>query len=196
VSESADAFGPGDLLLRTKYRLPRMGAVKLAAELALQLPTGSQSDFQGQGNVIVTPAVVASRTWGRQEVHATLGCQLNAGDLQRTRALYALGVVVQPWAHVGFPIDVIGSSSFVDDTFTVPTKGKIVPQELGTDFVQSVGRGEITAFVPQSNVVNIAIGVKANPWRTLVMYANAIVPLTNDGLRAPVIPAIGVEYTF
>jgi hypothetical protein len=196
LGASANAFGPGDLFLRTKYRVAVVDEVKLAAALTLRLPTGNEDNFQGLGDTIVAPAVVASRAWGRQEVRATLGFELNAGDLQRTRAFYAIGGTIQPWARVGFPIDVIGSSSFVNDTFTIPARGKIVPSSLPTGFIQSVSSNEVAAFVPQSNVVDIAIGVKANPWRTLVIYANAIVPLTNDGLRAPVLPAGGVEYRF
>jgi hypothetical protein len=29
-----------------------------------------------------------------------------------------------------------------------------------------------------------------------VVFANAIMPLTDDGLRADVMPSIGLEYTF
>jgi hypothetical protein len=196
VQVADNAFGPGDLLLRTKFHFAKVHAVDLAAELALRLPTGREADFQGLGDTTVTPGLIASRTWGRYDVHASVGFELNADDLQRTRARYALGATLQPWARLGFPIDVIGSSSFVDDDFTIPTAGKIVPDVLPSEFVRSIGMNDVIARVSRSDVVDIAIGLRANPFGNAVVFLSAIVPLTNDGLRAAVIPAGGVEYTF
>jgi hypothetical protein len=196
VQTSANAFGPGDLLVRTKYRFAAPKGIQIAGTFALRFPTGNTLDFRGLGDYVLTPGVVASRAFGRNDVHANLGLDINADDLQRCRARYALGVTIQPWDRVAFPIDLIGSSSFRDDTFTIPTTGQIVPTVLPSEFVKAVQPDHIVAVVPQSNVINIAVGVKANPWQNLVVSLNAIVPITNDGLRASVIPAGVIEYTF
>ena len=62
--------------------------------------------------------------------------------------------------------------------------------------MRSVTRDSVTAFVPRSDVVDFAFGIKANPVGTLVAYVTAFVPLTHDGLRPEVIPAAGVEWSF
>ena len=54
----------------------------------------------------------------------------------------------------------------------------------------------MTVFVPRSDVVDLALGVKLNLVGTLVGFASAIVPVTSDGLRADVIPAAGFEWSF
>ena len=54
----------------------------------------------------------------------------------------------------------------------------------------------MTVFVPRSDVVDLALGVKLNLVGTLVGFASAIVPVTSDGLRADVIPPAGFEWSF
>ena len=52
------------------------------------------------------------------------------------------------------------------------------------------------AFVPRSDVVDLAVGLKVNPFGPVVGFASAIVPVVADGLRAEVIPTVGMEMTF
>ena len=110
---------------------------------------------------------------------------------------YALGASLQPWDAFAFLLDVIGSSSFDDDEFTIPRTTSI-RQLFGNDDLirRPLGRDTVTAFVPRSDVVDLAVGMKANPWGTLVAFAEVIVPLTRDGLRAEVIPTAGLEWSF
>ena len=42
----------------------------------------------------------------------------------------------------------------------------------------------------------VAPGVKINPWRNLLVTAGALIKVNHQGLRANVIPTLGVEYTF
>jgi hypothetical protein len=41
-----------------------------------------------------------------------------------------------------------------------------------------------------------AAGVRFSPWRTVLVSANLLFPLTNAGLRDRVTPVIGVDYQF
>jgi len=50
--------------------------------------------------------------------------------------------------------------------------------------------------IPRTDVVNLAVGLKASLTGYAVAFAGALVPLTSDGLRADVVPTGGVEYTF
>jgi hypothetical protein len=194
----ASATGLGDVLVRSKYRLYESDRVRVAAELGLRLPTGDAKNFHGLGDTTITPSLVLSRPWGRHDLHASFGVEYNADDLERTRARYALGASLQPWERVAFLVDVLGSSSFQDDHFTysAPLVSKRVETTGIDDLIQSAQNGVVTAFVPRSDVVDLALGFKVNPFGSLVGFAEAIVPLTHDGLRAEVIPTAGVEWSF
>ena len=197
VSLEDSALGLGDVLVRSKLRVVDAHLAKVAFALAIRTPTGNPKDFQGLGDTIVTPSVIVSRAFGRHDVHLSFGVDYNADDLQRTRARYAAGVSLQPWERLAFLFDVIGSSSFTDDVFTFPAAVGSINQLFGNDaLIRSVTRTTVTAFVPRSDVVDFAFGIKTNPVGTLVGYVTALVPITNDGLRAEVIPAAGVEWTF
>ncbi|HLY37873.1 MAG TPA: transporter [Candidatus Binatia bacterium] len=192
------AFGFGDTLLRAKYRLFD-APVKLATSFGIRLPTGSEGDFHGTGDTSVAGGLILSRAFGAQDVHANVGVELNADDLQRSRARYAIGASLQRWERIALLVDLIGSSSFVKDEFELPAPtGTVSVQHLfGNDeLIESVTRKKIVAFVPRSDVVNLAVGVKVSIVGSAVAFANAIVPVTSDGLQAEVIPTVGAEYSF
>jgi hypothetical protein len=42
----------------------------------------------------------------------------------------------------------------------------------------------------------LAFGLKANPWRYLVLQANIDVKVNDGGLRANVVPFFGISYSF
>jgi hypothetical protein len=193
-----EAFGVGDVLVRTKYRFLDGPAAKVAGLLSLRLPTGNEENFQGLGDVTVTPGLVVSHAFGRHDLHAQLGVEANADDLQRSRARYGIGATLQLLDQLAFLADVLGSSSFVDDEFEIAKRGRVVPNFnlLPNDFVRANRPTEVVAFVPRSDMVDLAVGFRVNLIGTAVAFASAIVPLTNDGLRADVIPAGGIEVTF
>jgi hypothetical protein len=46
------------------------------------------------------------------------------------------------------------------------------------------------------NVNNLSLGVKANPWRRLLLLGNVTIKLDSGGLRSTVVPLAGVSYSF
>ncbi len=197
VAFDESAVGLGDVLVRTKLRVVDAGLARVALGLGIRTPTGNPKDFQGLGDTTITPSVVVSRAFGRHDVHLNLGVEYNADDLERSRARYALGASLQPWDRFAFLLDVIGSSSFQDDVFSFPAQVGAINELFGNDaLIRSKTAHTVTAFVPRSDVVDFAFGLKANPWGTLVAYVTAITPITRDGLRAEVIPSAGVEWSF
>ena len=59
---------------------------------------------------------------------------------------------------------------------------------IGSEDLQHDGIGDTQ--------MTIAPGVKINPWRNLLISAGVLIQLNHQGLRAEVIPTLGVEYTF
>jgi hypothetical protein len=200
VSFHDSAFGIGDILLRTKYRFyENRDVVLLAAALTLRMPSGSDEDFQGLGDFTIMPTFIASKPIGRHDIHMNLGMEFNTNDSEATRARYAFGATIQPFDRFAFLIDFLGSSGLDDDVFTVPT-GNVTPV-CGplvncVNYAPNAAGTAIDAVVPQSNIIDMSTGIKFNPFGNANVYLLAIFPLTQQGLRAVVVPAGGVEWTF
>jgi hypothetical protein len=189
-----DAFGVGDLLLRTKYRLLQGGPLSLAGALTLRVPTGEEENFQGLGDTTVTPLMVLEAPVGRHSVHGTAGFEVNAGRIERTRARYTVGASLRLLEQLAFLVDILGSSSLVDDEFDVPGLG--VPVN-GLDLVGlNLNNNTTTLATPQSTLIDLATGLKVALGPRAVFYVGAIIPLTDDGIRSDVIPTGGIEVGF
>jgi hypothetical protein len=190
----AGSVGPGDTLLRTKYRFaaPWSWAAVL---LGLRLPSGDREDFQGSGDVRVSPTLVVSKTVGLHDLHLNLGWDLNASDVSRSRATYAAGVSIRALPRLTVLLDVLGSSGVAGERFTVPVS--VFPQEFGLDDLIVAPRPtSVVAEIPRSDLVNLNAGLKIGLTRRLVASLGAIVPLTTDGLRPRVIAAGTLELGF
>ena len=177
------AFGPGDILLRTKYRLPDWAGLAWATFFTLRLPSGNPGNFQGLGAVTLTPGLALTRPIGPHDVHANLAFEVNAGDLQQSRAHYAIGATVQALPRLALLFDVIGSSGISADHFeeTFATRGGGIP---------------VSGSVPRTDLVNLAPGIRITITKHILIHLDAIIPLTQDGIRANVVPAGGIEATF
>jgi hypothetical protein len=61
------------------------------------------------------------------------------------------------------------------------------------------GSTNLNEFAFQSGSVNLvtsAIGFKLNPWRSLLVSANILFPLSDAGMRANPVPVFGFDYAF
>jgi hypothetical protein len=190
--DDGDVVGVGDLLLRFKYQLPRWEWLRSALGLQLRLPSGRFSDFQGTGDVEVSPVLFLSTVlWGRVEPEVNLGIDYDAGDVSQSVGRYAAGVDVDvtPWLNLN--VAYIGRSEFsgtpdADDTeFLHLRNGQLVEEPLlGLDF----GRKDTS---------DLSFGLRAVVWRNVMLYVNGIYALNDEGLRNDtIIPSGGVEGTF
>jgi Putative MetA-pathway of phenol degradation len=200
-SLDADAFGPGDLLLRAKYRFLDRNTWGLAAGLTLHFPTGNEDNFQSIGDTVVTPSIVASWQSARWDVHGSFGVDINAGDLDRSGVRYGVGASFAVLERLTLLADVVGTSGFASDdiTFFVPDPRLVTIRGEFDPPVQARAVGNGTQFLttlPPENVVDLAVGFKVILVRDLILFTGVIVPLTNDGARASVIPTGGIQYEF
>jgi hypothetical protein len=196
-----DKTGFGDLLLRTKYQLLDRDPFSFALGLTLRVPTGDEDDFQGIGDTTLQPFFTIAAEFGRINVHTSSGIEINFDDSDRSRVRYAGGVTLQLIKQLALFVDVIGSSNLTTDRISVT-----VPQ-----FVNAPGRSDdLPSNVPgdkipdsrtfsrrfSTDIVDLSVGLKANVYGSVVGYAGVFVPLNDDGLRADVIPAFGLEVSF
>jgi hypothetical protein len=185
-----NATGVGDLQLRTKYHLLESKGFNLASGLNLRIPTGNEDDFQGIGDTTLTPSIALSQEYGRFDIHGSAGIEINTNDLDRSRARYAAGVTYQVLERIALLADVIGSSGLTDNTISVR-----VPQFFDPPPAGPSGFFTDTRTV-RTDIVDLAVGFKINPYRSMVGFFNVFVPLNDEGLRAGVIPAAGLEMSF
>ncbi len=190
--DSGDAVGVGDILLRAKYQLPRLEWLHSALGLQLRLPSGSQSDFQGTGDVEVSPFFyVSTILWDIVEPHANFGVDLNATNVSQTAARYGVGVDVDVHPRVNLSLAYLGRSQFEgtadehDTQFAHLRGGQIVQEPLlGLDF-------------GGTNTSDLSFGLRAVVWRNVMVFVNGIYALNDEGLRNDtIIPTGGIEGTF
>ena len=206
LGTSDDAVGIGDVQLRGKWRFHDGAPVKAAVGFALRIPSGRESDFQGIGDWTLTPALVLSRTIQRYDVHGSVGMEINAGDLDRSRVTYGVGTSVGIIEWLTANVDVIGTSQVADDQITDFVAGAGVAEVRAAagdvfrgenvDFKAATGGTEVVTTLDRLDVVDVAVGLKVRPLARMVISASAIVPLTTDGVRADVVPTVGIELGF
>ncbi len=192
-SSDDSKFGPGDLLLRLKYQLPRADWFRSAFGLQFRFPTGDEDDFQGTGDFWITPAFYASTLlWDRVEPFVNAAMDFDTNDSEQSQARYGAGFDVDIVPQVGFVLAFLGRSQLDD------------PVEPGeTDFLtllptgQTVRRPLLGIDLGRKDFFDLSFGMRAVVWRSVMVFANAIYALNDDGLRDDdFIPTIGIEGTF
>lgn len=174
---SDDSVGVGDLLLRTKYVFLRERPLDFAAFLGVSVPTGNEDDFQGTGTTRVQPSLVLSRVFDeRVELLANLGADINANDVERSVLRWAAGFTGQVFAPLTLAVVFLGRHELDEQT-----------DPIDAPFFFQVERNDL---------VDVSVGLRWLFTENWVASANALMPLTDQGLRAAVIPTVQLEYGF
>src|SRR5262249_47238510 len=100
-----------------------------------------------------------------------------------------LGAKIQALPRLAIILDVIGSSGIAAEHFQqpFPTEASVT----GTLFPIVA-----TGTVPRTDLVDLAVGCRVAVTNAVRIYLDAIIPLTQDGIRADVVPAGGIEWRF
>ena len=188
----ARAWGIGDMGIFGKYLLWRQSEGGVAAVFDVRLPTGDEDELRGLGITRATAALVWSKG-GRVSPHANFGFEFwskevpisVSGDVSiRHQVKYAAGLEIDAHPQLTVLVDfvgrqLLGGGKLAYQTFTAPG-----------------GTGTVDALVGQSEGINsfwIVPGAKWNVWRRVLLTANLLTTLANDGLRANVTPVAGID---
>jgi len=187
-----NAVGVGDILLRAKYQFAEQSGLRSAAGLQLRLPSGNQDDFQGTGDFEASPFLYLSTVlWSRVEPHANLGIDLRTDDVERSQARYGLGADVDVTKRIGVSLAFLGRSQFKESAAASDTNFL----HLTAAGVQE--RPLLGVSFDRKDFFDLSFGARAVVWRQIMVFANGIFALNDDGLRnGTVIPTAGVEGTF
>lgn len=197
ISESGEASGLGDVLLRAKYRLVTGAGGGLAAGVDVRLPTGDDKNLLGAGATSATFTVIGSSTRGAFGPHVNFAYTA-VGESEITALpnefSYKVGTELIAAPTVTLSADLIGRS-LID-------AGRLELSDVTRRFrnVNGVaGSQTFQEFVHQSgslNLVNLALGGKFNLGGNFLLNANVLVALNKAGLTAKFVPVVGFDYTF
>jgi hypothetical protein len=194
-SEVDTELGVGDIFLRGKYRLVRSRFGDLAAGLLFRLPSGNENDFQGTGLFEVDPRLYASTPVVtlappiRAQGFVNAGLDLTPQDSSRSEGRWGVGVDIMFATRLTLSVALLGREPFAR---------LLQPGTL--DVTRADGsRSPIFGLRPgQPSYYDVSIGGRVNLWRDSVFgIFNVVVPANPDqGVRASVIPLVGIEATF
>jgi hypothetical protein len=166
VSNSGVDNGLGDIKLRGKWNFLQNPFVDLAARVDASFPTGSENNFRGTGEYIFNTTLIASKTFNWFSPHANVGVDYSPSGGGRYSMLR-----VALGADLSLHERAAASVSFLGNKF-LKVSGHKTPQ------------------------LAVAPGIKLRLMKSLLLKGSAIIRLNSEGLRAKVLPTLGVEYVF
>ncbi|MGE4092998.1 MAG: hypothetical protein AB7G75_19385, partial [Candidatus Binatia bacterium] len=193
-STKNSGVGVGDVFLRTKYRLFGFNQFNTAVGLNMRFPLGDERDLRSKGDYIVEPFVTLSQEYDRFDFHLATGLEVNADDSDRSRVRYSGGFAVDLLRQqLALTVDLLGNSNLKTDNVVgrVPSfGGGAAPGLPGVPMLPQ-------QFVSplKTNIIDLGLGLKASIG-PFTGFFTAFLPITDDGLRADWIPAVGIQMSF
>jgi hypothetical protein len=213
------ASGIGDIMLRAKYAFTPRRALGLAAAVEARLPTGDETNLLGTGGVQTRVFGIASLNRGPFSPHVNVGYTFSSsgsipGAALRDEISAAAGFDVAVNQRLTMSLDVLGRTlrdagrmRLAERTFEYAAAGSGTggggggggggagrpPTVVNT--LQTT-RTELAFASGDLQIYLGAAGIRFSPWRTILVTANLLFPLTDAGLRDRVTPVIGVDYVF
>jgi hypothetical protein len=194
------ASGIGDVVFAAKGTLWKKHGYGIALGGELRIPSGDEQNFLGSGATGIKPYVVFAKT-GKIAPHLNLGYQWNGSSSLAAGAngkqsqlpgyfAYTFGVDMAVKKYLTVAADFVGEHYFGAPQVTTPTDISATVNNQPMSF-SSIG--------PETGSYNLnylAFGFKANAWKQMILSGNINVKVNNGGLRADVVPFIGMSYTF
>jgi hypothetical protein len=182
---TASASGFGDVIVRSRYNVVKEGASGLAIGAEVRLPTGSEENLLGAGQLAFTPRVIGSAERDRVGVHGEFGF---AFDQVANAPVYSVAVTVAPAARVTVIGELLGHR--LEGLGHLVETVQPHPRLVGVDTIRLTSSGETT------DRLVLAGGVKWNVASTWLMTVSVLRSLTSVGLNADWVPTITFDGWF
>jgi hypothetical protein len=222
-SDSGNATGIGDVVLRGKYTVYTGERLAVAAGVDVRLPTGDELNFLGSGATGVKPFGVVSYR-ARISPHAEVGYEWNgnstlagtnivpapSGTTPTTtgklpnRFVYIVGADVRVVKRLTAAFDIYGQRLFnspelVSQPYTGlgNCAGPTDPTgaTCGT-YTAGTTHPDIAQRTTDVNITEASLGLKYRLIGRLVVTGNVLLKLDEGGLRSTAVPLVGVSYNF
>jgi hypothetical protein len=187
TSSSVKQSGIGDISLRAKFNLVQSAIGGAAFLTDVRLPTGKKDDLLGTGQTSVSNMFIASLSLKQFTPHANIGYMYRSGDDQNSSVLTAVGFDALIAAPFTLAADVVGNWPVGTDKLALP---KPVVYQDGTVVQRSnIPRGN-------DNLIAAAVGVKYLLGAGFTGVANALLPMSEGGMRPKTTWTVGLERNF
>jgi hypothetical protein len=216
-----DAKGIGDITLRGKYELLHGERFTGSVGLGVRFPSGDANNFLGTGAYGVIPFGAITARTGRLSPHARFGYEWNSHSIlagnpsgidQITEKaapttaslpaawLYSFGADYRAQTWLTFAADLIGQRVLDVRRLTLKSYS-LLPETDGTTDPSNESKGPIPSILinPSSSSYSsdsVALGAKIRLKKELVLIGNATMRVDDGGLRANVVPLVGLSYAF
>lgn len=201
-SNSHTATGIGDVTFRVKGTVWKGEHAGLALGADVRTPTGDEQNFLGSGAWGFKPFIAASYR-ARVSPHANIGFEWNGSSILGADAthntgrlprelFYSAGVDVGLTRRLTVAADLLGTRVF-------STVRLVKATYLDSGSAVTGVRSTVPDIFQTRASINIddgAIGLKYSPAGNLLITADVQFKLNEGGLRANVVPLVGVSYTF
>jgi hypothetical protein len=198
-SKSGHASGIGDVAVRLKASIAHRPSLGVAVGVESRLPTGDEKDLLGAGALAVKPFLVLSSPHGVFSPHLNASYQWNGKSLLGGNVLTGVKADLPDEGVVAVGAD-IGVGQKLSLAFDVVGRRVIDGERVAHDtFTALNNRSQFPTirFSRSSyNVLDGAIGLKANPGGGLLINLNVSFKMNDGGLRDRVTPLLGIEYSF
>jgi hypothetical protein len=203
LSESGEASGIGDIVLRGKLNFTQGDWGGVAGGVDVRLPTGDEENLLGTGSTQIKTFLIASGGKSRFSPHANVGYTFT-GDSDTLGVLpdeinYSGGFDAAVHSRVTLTADVVGRALLDAQRLTSSEtvyRFRRASDPVGT-LPRSVTREEFTSETGTLNLLFAALGLKFNPTGRLLISGNVLLSLSKDnGLQDDITPVIQVDYNF
>ena len=208
IDDPSYPFGPGDVLLRAKYRFFESHPANVATGLSIRIPTGDEQDLQGTGFLEVAPAVLATTrvfepaSWARLQGHFNAAVGFDTDDVSASEIRWGLGA---DWGITEDATAAIAILARHPLARVAPAGAFTFNRCTGVGLVRcaterDVRRGSAPFLgldTGRFDYYDFSIGGRGEVWRDTVFgFVNVIVPLNDGFVRTEPIPIAGIEATF
>jgi hypothetical protein len=207
--------GLSDITIRVKANVLKRERGGVALGVDVRTPTGEPLDFLGAGAFGVKPFVIGSFSKKIRGIylapHVNGGFEWNgnsilggpllgvSGRIAR-RLAYSAGTEVGMRKRATLTVDLIGQRLFsAERQYTFPNlpSGDLPIALGGLGLVETpTGSNTILVSTRSINLLDGAVGAKFHPWGNLLLTGNLAWRLNRPGLRARMVPLVGISYSF
>jgi hypothetical protein len=179
----ATQTGIADVAVRAKYFVAGEGGNGVAIGADVRLPTGNEENLLGAGRMATRLFVIASAESGRASAHVNAG--YTAGGVSNELA-YGGAVAVAAAPRVTVAGELLLRR--LSDLQTITPVSLPHPRFRGVDTIRLMPEG------PARTTAVGVVGLKWNVAETWLLNASALIPLTQAGLNAKIVPMITLDY--
>jgi hypothetical protein len=194
------ASGIGDIVLRAKGTVFKRERTAVAFGTDVRIPSGDENNFLGTGAAGVKPFLSASYR-ARISPHANLGYEFNGSSILAGNAIartksrlpdqlfYSAGVDAGLTHKLTLAVDLLGQRFYDAPGIKIGAWVDVVGNSH-PDTAQTL------PIHRSFNTDDLALGAKYSPFGNWLVTGNVQIKLDDGGLRAKVVPLIGLSYTF